>query len=214
MTNNTPAPNTRDLILTTARQLFLSLGYHKTTMRTIASEAGISTGPLYFYFKNKAEVFFHICNEALDYLLSDFRRIAAENQHAGLRLRNIYCAYKNFYYQEPQLFEIIHLAANPMLGIDLPAAFAETLQQKSQEMITIMATIADEGIARKELRPVDSCKLALYLRSAAEGIFLANQMGLLRRCNVSLDEMIDSAIELIGIGMIDLKQTVLNQNET
>jgi AcrR family transcriptional regulator len=204
VTDNTNQINTRAVILERARGLFLSLGYHKTTMRTIADAAGISTGPLYFYFHNKAEVFFHICNEAFDYLIGDFRRVASDDSHAGLRLRNIYYAYKSFYYQEPQLFEIMHLPTNPMLGIDLPQALKETLNQKSQELVKIMEGVIQEGIIRHQLRPVNPCKLALYLYSVAEGIFLSSRMSILQRCDVSLDEMIDSAIELIGLGMIEL----------
>ncbi|SMC89920.1 TetR/AcrR family transcriptional regulator [Sporomusa malonica] len=205
MTDNTNQINTRTMILEKARHLFLSLGYHKTTMRNIADVAGISTGPLYFYFQNKAEVFFHICNEAFDYLIVDFRRVASDDSHAGLRLRNIYYSYKTFYYQEPQLFEIMHLPTNPMLGIDLPQTLEETLKQKSQELVKIMEGVIQEGIIRQELRPVDPCKLALYLYSVAEGIFLSSRLSILQQCNVSLDEMIDTAIELIGVGMIEFR---------
>lgn len=205
MTDNKNQINTRAVILERARELFLSQGYHKTTMRTIADVARISTGPLYFYFRNKAEVFFHICNEAFDYLIADFRRVASEDGHAGLRLRNIYNAYRAFYYQEPQLFEIMHLPTNPMLGIDLPQDLQETLNDKSQQLVTIMEGVIREGIMRQELRPVDPCKLALYLYSAAEGIFLSSRMNILQRCDVSLDEMIDVAIEIIGKGMIDFQ---------
>ena len=204
MTDNTNQLNTRAVILEKARELFLSQGYHKTTMRTIADVAGISTGPLYFYFRNKAEVFFHICNEAFDYLIEDFRRVASEDNHAGIRLRNIYYAYKAFYYQEPQLFEFMHLPTNSMLGIDLTPALQEILNQKSQKLVKIMEGVIQEGIVRQELRPVDPCKLALCLYSAAEGIFLSSRMNILQQCDVSLDDMIDTAIELIGVGMIDL----------
>jgi AcrR family transcriptional regulator len=204
MTDNTGQTNTRAVILQQARGLFLSLGYHKTTMRGIAEASSISTGPLYFYFRNKAEVFSHICSEAFDYLIGDFRRTAGIDGHAGIRLRNIYYAYQSFYYREPQLFEIMHLATNPMIGIDLPEPLEETLNQKSQELVKIMENVIREGISCQELRPVDPCKLALYLYSVAEGVFLSSRMGILQRCDVSLDEMIDTAIDLVGLGMIDL----------
>lgn len=203
MPENTKQLNTRALILERARELFLSQGYHKATMRTIANVAGISTGPLYFYFRNKAEVFFHICNEAFDYLIEDFRRVASEDNHAGIRLRNIYYAYKAFYYQEPQLFEIMHLPNNAMQGIDIPQDLQEVLNHKSQELVKIMEGVIQEGIVRQELRPVDPCKLALYLYSAAEGIFLSSRMNVLQQYDVSLDDMIDTAIDLIGLGMIE-----------
>ena len=204
MTENIEQTTTRAKILDQARQLFLSLGYHKTTMRQIAEAAGISTGPLYFHFHNKAEVFFHICSEAFDYLINDFHQAAEKDSPAGLRLRNIYYAYKAFYYREPQLFEIMHLAMNPMIAIGLPQALEETLNRKSRNLIRIMEDVIQEGISHQELRPIDPCKLAIYLFSVAEGVFLSNSMGVLQQCSINLDEMIDTAIALVGLGMVDL----------
>jgi len=203
MVTTADQPDTRAVILAKARELFLVQGYHKTSMRGIAQAAGISTGPLYFHFQNKAEVFFHICCEAFDMLLADFRREAAGEEHAGWRLRNMYQAYQEFYYREPQLFEIMHLPADPSAGIDLPEKLQHTLKQKSLEMVQIMVLVIREGVSRSELRPVDPRKLALYLHSVAEGVFLSNRTGMFELCGVSLEEMITTAIELIGLGMID-----------
>ncbi len=196
--------DTRSAILVQARELFLTLGYHKTTMRNIAEAAGISTGPLYFHFRDKAEVFFYICSEAFDRLGSDFRRISHEEEAAGERLRSIFLAYKAFYYREPQLFAMMHLATDPMSGIGLPESLAEALLQKGMALVKIMEELIREGISRHELRPVDPAKLAVYLYSVAEGIFVSNRMGVLAQQNIGVDEMIDAAIELVGIGMIDL----------
>ncbi|MGF1429291.1 TetR family transcriptional regulator [Kitasatospora sp. LaBMicrA B282] len=44
---------TRALILETAMRLFQERGYDKTTMRAIATEAGISVGNAYYYFAGK-----------------------------------------------------------------------------------------------------------------------------------------------------------------
>src|SRR2546423_434557 len=44
---------TRQLILDTALRLFRTQGYDKTTMRAIASEAGLSPGNAYYYFPSK-----------------------------------------------------------------------------------------------------------------------------------------------------------------
>lgn len=200
----TPAEqaDTRGVILFRARELFLTLGYHKTTMRGIAEAAGISTGPLYFHFRDKAEVFFYICNEAFDCLEADFQHISGEGA-AGERLRSIFLAYKAFYYREPQLFAMMHLATDPMSGIGLPEPLAEALLQKGVALVKLMEAIIREGISRQELRPVDPAKLAVYLYSVAEGIFVSNRMGVLARRNIGVDEMIDAAIELVGIGMVD-----------
>jgi AcrR family transcriptional regulator len=44
---------TRETILDAARQLFIQQGYHGTSMRQIASQAGIALGSLYNHFPNK-----------------------------------------------------------------------------------------------------------------------------------------------------------------
>ena len=44
---------TRKLIVDTALRLFSELGYEKTTMRAIASAAGVSVGNAYYYFASK-----------------------------------------------------------------------------------------------------------------------------------------------------------------
>lgn len=193
----------REAILAKARELFLAKGYHKTTMRGIAEAAEISTGPLYFYFRNKTEVFFYICLESFDYLISEFEKIGIREEHAAIRLRDIYYAYKEFYYKEPQQFEMMHLAIDPLAGIDLPSELLGKLKEKSQALIAIMEEVIKEGINRHELRPVEPRQLALYLYSVAEGIFLSSHTGMLQSRQVNLDEMIDAAINLIGFGMIE-----------
>lgn len=203
----TVSHDTYTLILDRAGDLFLSQGYHKTSMRAIAQAAGISTGPLYFHFRSKAEVFFHILNRVYDRLLADFRRATEEDIHAGLRLRNIFHAYITFYRREPQLFEIIHLPANPLAGIELPEDLQEVLAGRTDELILLMDQVIRQGITAGELRPVDSRRLALYLYSAAEGVFLADRSGVLARSQVEFDAMIESVIDLIGVGMINLGKT-------
>lgn len=45
--------NTRDAIVAAARREFLSKGFHEASLRSIASEAGVTTGAIYGYFSSK-----------------------------------------------------------------------------------------------------------------------------------------------------------------
>ena len=195
--------DTRALILQRAKELFLIQGYHRTSMRQIAAAAGISTGPLYFHFQNKAEVVFHICNEALERLTGEYRRIAAADGHAAVRLRETYQVYRSFHRQEPQMFEILKLVTHPLGGIKLPAEMAAALGQKSRGMFEVMEDIIRTGIARREIRPVDPKALALSLYSMAEGILMSDQSGLLANCGLSLSETIETAMDVLGLGMVE-----------
>lgn len=72
-----------ELILTAAERCFLTKGFHKTTMRDIATEADISLGSIYQYFKGKHDItlkFIEISNQetrdAINYITSsnDFKK--------------------------------------------------------------------------------------------------------------------------------------------
>lgn len=54
-------PNTdykkREQLIKAARDEFIKKGYNKASLRTICAKAGVTTGALYFFFENKAELF-------------------------------------------------------------------------------------------------------------------------------------------------------------
>ncbi|WP_433163656.1 TetR family transcriptional regulator [Kribbella sp. CA-247076] len=60
---------TRELILSTALRLFREQGYGKTTMRAIATEAGVSVGNAYYYYSSKE----HLMQAYYDHLLEQHR---------------------------------------------------------------------------------------------------------------------------------------------
>ncbi|MFZ5569396.1 MAG: TetR/AcrR family transcriptional regulator [Thermodesulfobacteriota bacterium] len=55
-------------ILRAAESLFSKNGYHQTSMEQIADQAEVSTGSVYFYFKNKADLLVHLLTEIGDFL--------------------------------------------------------------------------------------------------------------------------------------------------
>ncbi len=55
----------REVLIEAAKNEFLEKGYNKASLRTICSKAGVTTGALYFFFENKAELFAAIVDEPL-----------------------------------------------------------------------------------------------------------------------------------------------------
>ncbi|WAA10969.1 TetR/AcrR family transcriptional regulator [Fervidibacillus albus] len=67
-------------ILIAARKVISEYGTNRATVRAIAEEAGMSTGAIYHYYKNKEEIFYDL----LDDSLSDSIRIAKGiDKHGG-----------------------------------------------------------------------------------------------------------------------------------
>ncbi|MDP4094950.1 MAG: TetR/AcrR family transcriptional regulator [Bacillota bacterium] len=53
----------RQYIIDTAIKVFAREGYHKTSVKDIVDEAGISVGSFYFYFKGKEDLFAELYDE-------------------------------------------------------------------------------------------------------------------------------------------------------
>ena len=60
-------------ILDGARKVFLEKGYEQTSMRNIASEISYSPGLIYFYFKDKSEIFYELHKEGFRMFLSQIK---------------------------------------------------------------------------------------------------------------------------------------------
>lgn len=56
----------RTLLIEAAKKEFKEKGYNKASLRSICSKAGVTTGALYFFFENKAELFSAIVDEPVN----------------------------------------------------------------------------------------------------------------------------------------------------
>lgn len=74
-------------ILETARKEFLSQGYQKTTMRSIARKSRITTSNIYNYFDSKDDLFIAIVKPTLDRItgsLDEIEKVSHEQGHSLL----------------------------------------------------------------------------------------------------------------------------------
>ena len=69
----TKAPNSKERILHCAASEFLQKGWAKSSMREVAKLAGVTTGSLYFHFKNKEALFDALVKDVYDSLLANHR---------------------------------------------------------------------------------------------------------------------------------------------
>lgn len=57
---------TREKLIESAKAEFMEKGYNKASLRTICANAGVTTGALYFFFEDKADLFRAIVGNAVD----------------------------------------------------------------------------------------------------------------------------------------------------
>lgn len=57
---------TRNKLLQSAREEFMEKGYTKASLRNICRKAGVTTGALYFFFKDKSDLFESLTKDTVD----------------------------------------------------------------------------------------------------------------------------------------------------
>ena len=65
----TKGERTRAVLLDAAKRLFVSKGFHGTSMRAIADEAGLALGGIYNHFDNKEDIFVAVLAERHPFLV-------------------------------------------------------------------------------------------------------------------------------------------------
>lgn len=59
---------TREKLIESAKKEFMEKGYNKASLRKICADAGVTTGALYFFFNDKADLYRAIVGETVDKL--------------------------------------------------------------------------------------------------------------------------------------------------
>ncbi|KZZ83941.1 TetR/AcrR family transcriptional regulator [Bacillus sp. SJS] len=136
---------TRDIIIASARELFVEEGYQNVSMRKIAAELGYSHGSIYYHFKSKAELFyamvredFQLLNEVLDGILE---KKQSSNEE---KLRSILFGYIEFGLTHQSHYEVMFLikdeevksyfAEEPNLSYE---KFAQSIYKLSSGSVTV-----------------------------------------------------------------------------
>ncbi|HEU5377298.1 MAG TPA: TetR/AcrR family transcriptional regulator [Ktedonobacteraceae bacterium] len=161
----------KNQILEAASAVFARLGFQQTRMDDIASQAGLSKGALYLYYKSKDAVIAAL----LKYLFTqEFKRlqvlIAADSQETVYTqlitlTRQFDSAIKWMARLMPIAFEFYALA-----GRDQNAR--QFLQEYFATYRTELALLVQRGIERGEFRVVDAEAVAIALVALFEGLAL------------------------------------------
>ncbi|KAF1026042.1 MAG: hypothetical protein GAK29_01541 [Acinetobacter bereziniae] len=96
----------RQLIVASAKELFLSEGYQGVTMRKIAAKSECLPATLYAIFPNKRTILYHLWDtifiQLFDYLYSTYQQSSQEN-----RLYNLCVGFVDFWLNHPEDYTAI-----------------------------------------------------------------------------------------------------------
>ena len=138
--------NTRQQILSAAQSLFARQGYDSATMEQIARSAGLTKGAVYYFFKNKAELFCTIVDEGIFYIGEQCRSILEAARSSREIAEDVISFYVNISYDNASLFLILFgsRSADP----EIRALFDERIRRLLDCIRDIFQAGMDDGLIR------------------------------------------------------------------
>jgi AcrR family transcriptional regulator len=166
MTREEQKQATRARVLAAARKLFAQNGFHATTVRMIATEAGCAVGGVFTTFESKEEILFEIAAERYDALA---QAIMAEAEGQGLvrdKLKRGFAAAYRFEFERIGLL---------MVQIGASWTWSPEFEAKSQARLAapfaFIGKLLGEARAKGEVRAdadlalLGDLLLGIYLRT-------------------------------------------------
>ncbi len=103
-------------IITAARKVFSNKGFNSATMEEIASEAELSPGTLYLYFKNKEELHTSLSIEILKHLADEIQKVVAHDISVEEKIERFRDVFIGVYDYDPNiLINLFHLQSGEPL---------------------------------------------------------------------------------------------------
>lgn len=136
---------TQELILQTARSLFIEKGFQDVSMRSIAKQLGSSHGALYYHFNNKAELFYAIVE--MDFVtLNNLLEEAVEGPgDDSTKLHQLFLNFIEFGLNHQNQYEIMFIVRNTEVnGLSQNAAnlcyenFAQSVQLLVKKQLAVV----------------------------------------------------------------------------
>jgi AcrR family transcriptional regulator len=152
---------TKEKILQAALEVFTHTGYEGARMEKIASMVGINKASLYFHFKSKEDIFRELFHDILDKYLSLIKSITegTKGLESRKRLTLIYQQYLDYNIDnlEMAFWNRIYYAAPEVMRDEIITAtdISRTVFVKA------LTEVMEEGIGRKELKPMDPGNMAM-----------------------------------------------------
>jgi AcrR family transcriptional regulator len=159
----------RELIVSTAAEMFARKGIRSTTVREIADVVGVLSGSLYHYFSSKDEIVKEILMGFLDTIRAEYDEVLARGQGAAETLREIVLVSLQVGRQQPDATaiyqnELRYLRESPQYA-DVQAAAADVQR--------VWLGVIERGVADGAFR--DDIAPRLFHRLIRDAVWLSGR---------------------------------------
>ena len=193
--------NNRERILKTARQLLPRYGYSGISIRAIAEKAKLTTGAIYFHFKDKMDIYKTICFEAIDMLIANFRERMESRKTPSQKLISTFDSYIDFFYNHQDHYNIL-MEYKAHYDPDVKDDHLE-VTKKLSEMYVLMEETIRAGIQDGSFREIDPRRLSVLLAAVTEGMLQLKKLGIFDYMKISDENFRRFMGDTIGRGILN-----------
>ena len=168
--------NRANHILNAAKTVFISKGYKNATVRDVASEAELTTGAIYSYFKNKDTLYGEVCRQVIidlnQHLETTLNDKAGTTLDCLKRLMTAYIDYDDEHGDDTSLLEINYHQ------LEIDKTLSEELNNLLRQIGGYFKLIIIDSIKNGDLPDtVNPDQYALTLWAAVEGFLYLDFYG-------------------------------------
>ncbi len=158
-------------IIDAAERVFFSKGLAQSTMDDIATDAELSKGTLYLYFKSKEELYLAINERGLKILTEMFSEAISKKKSGLDKVRAIGEAYFNYSQQHPDYFNAMLYYESRNIDFSDENSCARACEAYGTQTLQVVAQAIQTGISDGSIRPdIDPFKAAVVLWGHSTGI--------------------------------------------
>ncbi|NJC25644.1 TetR/AcrR family transcriptional regulator [Neolewinella antarctica] len=190
----------RQLIITTATDLFREVGYAGVSMRKIAKRIEYSVGTLYVYYKDKDELFFAVQKAAFRRGLVYIQDLPELEQPID-RLRAMGDRYIRFGLENPDLYRLMFMMDKPMQALE-----DDRQWEPGIELHNMLAALINDCIAAGQLPDKDPDRTSFSVWSFVHGMV---SLYIVDRLHIY--ENLESTTQLRGM---DIEELLFASNRT
>ncbi len=150
-------------VLDSARTLLLDRGFNGTTTKQIAEHCELSEATLFFYFKNKDEIFLSLLFEGISYWEQGLDKIGRLNISAEKKLRRIWQFFQDVGSEHPEYYLLSANLARPHATTDISPEIKEQIIQSSGANFQRLAELLEELTGRSDGRVMADGMWATFL---------------------------------------------------
>ena len=156
-------------ILDAARLLLFSNGIDNISISKIAKQAELGVGTIYFYFKNKDEIFIALQEEGLDLFYNDIAAIDQMELSACQKLRQIAQTYYRFSRDHKDYLDIINMFLSSSKAFFEPD-LKNKVDMSGSKIFDLIESVILQGVATNRFQKIDAKKYAIMFFGSLHGL--------------------------------------------